>query len=79
MLEVGHARLDEIPSELQGADASEERARWLEDRALTPPVNVSEWLDLLPDHDVVVERLQAQEADLSELLPPVDDGTGDDS
>ena len=41
VLEVGHARLDEIPSELQSADAGEERARWLEDRAPTPPAAYS--------------------------------------
>ena len=79
VLEVGHARFDEIPPELQGADAGAERARWLESKAPPPPAGVLKWLDSLPDDDVVAERLQAQEADLSELLPPVDDATGEDT
>ena len=31
-LEIGYARLSEIPEELQGEDAGGERAKWLEDR-----------------------------------------------
>ena len=79
VLEAGHVRLDEIPAELQGDTVGEERARWLEGKAPPPPKSVSEFVDSLLDDDVMAERLRAREADLSELLPPVDDGTGDDS
>ena len=83
VLEVGHARLDEIPADLRGDDAGEQRAAWLESKAPPKPADPSALIDSLPDHDEVVEIVEkiqrAKEADLSELLPPPGDGTGEDS
>ena len=83
VLEVGHARLDQVPVELRGEDASEQRAAWLESKAPPPPADESALIDWLPDPDDFEELLekmrQAKEADLSELLPPDHGGTGDDS
>ena len=82
-LEVGHARLDQIPAELRGEDVTEQRAAWVEGRAPPPPADESALIDSLPDDDIVeglVQKMQqAKEADLSNLLPPDDGGTGDDS
>lgn len=83
VLEVGHARLDEIPSDLRGDDAGEQRAAWLESKAPPKPVDASDLIDSFPDDDQIVEIVEkirhAREADLSELLPPPGDGTGEDS
>ena len=82
VLEAGLARIDEIPAELQGADAGEERARWLESKAPPPLADASlpdDVLAALPDADDVERMLQARKADLSDLLPPADDATGDGS
>ena len=83
VLEVGHARLDEIPADMRGEDAGEQRAAWLESKAPPKRADPSGLIDSLPDHDEVVEIVEkiqrAKEADLSELLPPPGDGTGEDS
>ncbi len=86
VLDVGHARLDQIPVELRGEDAAEQRAAWIEGQAPPPPADESALIDSLLDDDIVeeVEELvqkmqQAKEADLSELLPPDHGGTGDDA
>ena len=85
VLEVGHARLDQIPADLRGEDAAEQRAAWLESKAPPPPADESAWIDWLSDADVAedlvkMEKMrQSREADLSELLPPDHGGTGDDS
>ena len=85
VLEVGHARLDQVPAELRGEDAAEQRAAWLESKAPPPPADEFAWIDSLSDADVVEELVtmkkmqQSREADLSELLPPDHGGTGDDS
>ena len=79
VLEVGHARLDEIPPDLRGEDKGEQRAAWLESKAPPPPADISAWLDSLPELDDVETMLQAKGADLSDLFPPVGGGTGDDS
>ena len=42
VLEVGHARLDQIPSDLRGEDAAEQRAAWLESQA-PPSPDFSGW------------------------------------
>ena len=86
VLEVGHARLDQVPAELRGEDAAEQRAAWLEDQAPPPLTDESASLDSLSDPDFLEGLLpemrkmqQAREADLSVLIPPVDGGTGDDT
>ena len=85
VLEVGHARLDQIPVELRGEDATEQRAAWLESKAPPQPADEFAWIDSLSNADVVEELVkiekmkQSKEADLSELLPPDHGGTGDDS
>ena len=82
-LDVGHARLDQLPAELRGEDAAEQRAAWIEGQAPPPPADESALIDSLPDADAVEElvqkRQQGKEADLSDLLPPDDGGIGDDS
>ena len=80
-LEVGHARLDQIPSDLRGEDASEQRAAWLESQAPPPPADESAWIDSLSDDvaELEKERQQAKEAVLSDFLPPDHGGTGDDA
>ena len=85
VLEVGHARLDQIPSDLRGEDAAGERAAWLESQAPPPLADESDWLSDAGVADVAEEFVkrtkmrQSREADLSELLPPDHGGTGDDS
>ena len=83
VLEVGHARLDQIPTELRGEDAAEQRAAWLESKAPPPPADKAALIDSLPDADEVVELVekmqQAREAGLSDLLPSDHGGAGDDS
>ena len=83
VLEVGHARPEQIPPELRGEDAAEQRAAWLESKTPPPPADKAALIDSLPDVDEVVELVekmqQAREADLSDLLPPDHGGTGDDS
>ena len=84
-LEVGHARLDQIPAELRGEDVAEQRAAWIEGQAPPPPADEWAWIDSL-DVDInkeLVQKMrqakQTREADLSDLLPPEHDETGDDS
>ena len=81
VLEVGHARLDRIPSDLRGEDAAEQRAAWIEGQAPPPPADDSTWLDSLSDDVAELEKMrqQAKDADLSDLLPPDHGGTGDDA
>lgn len=83
VLKVGHARLEQIPADLRGEDAAEQRAAWLERKAPPPPADESAWIDLLSDIPEELEKMekmrQSREADLYELLPPDHGGTGDDS
>ena len=83
VLEVGHARIDEIPAELRGEDANEQRAAWLESKLPPKPADSSALIDVLADDDHIVEIVEkiqrAREADLSDLLPPPGDETGEHS
>ena len=58
VLEVGHARLDQVPAELRGEDAAEQRAAWLESKAPPPPADEFAWIDSLSDADVVEELVK---------------------
>ena len=83
VLEVGHARLDQIPAELRGEGAAEQRAEWIESQAPPPLADESALSAWLLDPDAVEESVQkmrqARQADLSDLLPPDHGETGDDA
>ena len=83
VLEVGHARLDQIPADLRGEEAAKERAAWLEGQAPPPLADesaLSEWLSDPDAIELAVQKIkQDRQADLSDLLPPDGGGTGDDA
>ena len=72
----GHARLRDIPDELQGEDATEQRVRWLEEKFPSFKLSADEsaaFCDWLSDPDAVEEAVQKiQQA-------PDHGGTGDDA
>ena len=80
VLEVGHARLDQIPADLRGEDSTEERAEWIE-RHAPPPDDGLAWIESLSDDVDELEKMrqQAKDADLSDLLRLDHGGTGDDA